>query len=95
MKNNKINKRFHQGFALSILILIVMIPVTGQYVLLGIQWAFAQIFIYGGAVISVPATYVIVYVLYFGLRGQGVKIPKRELNPLKGKTHKAGRFIEV
>lgn len=65
---------------LALVLLVAMLltnPLTGQYVLQGLDWAFQQMFLYGAWVTLVATIYLIGLMAYYYRRSQKINIPAK------------------
>lgn len=87
MKTNKINN-FDKLLIVSILLVIILNPLTGQLALRSIVYMLDLAMTYGGSVISAPTSYIIGYMVFKLARKNKINIPSKT-----SKTHKAGSFL--
>jgi len=78
------------GLALIVIALLTN-PLSGQYVMLGVDKLFQYAFIYVGAIATIVAgAYVVLLMLWYNFQASRIKIPH------KGKaTKKLSRYIET
>jgi hypothetical protein len=67
-----------------------ILPITGAYINLAIDWLFQQMFIYGSYVAVVAGGYIVLYLLWT-LRPTPVKVP----NKAKKSKVKSSDYLEV
>lgn len=58
-------------------------PLTGQFVLIFLDWIFGQMFIYGAYISLIAGVYVCGLMLWYNYRSSGVNIPKTAKNKVK------------
>ena len=75
---------------IAVLVAIVTNPLTGQYILQGLEWVFTQIFAYGSPINLAASVVIAVYVASKVFKGYKTNVP-----PKSAKTQKAGKYITV